>query len=122
MMIVRNQVPWNSMLAVVLIAALPLAAMAQQQRQTEDPPHAARMHEYMQERMERHLDRLAARLEIRASQQDAWKAFAGAVQTLGRHHCDIVDADAALKNFGLGTGCHAGHAAHGAVIHGHSLH
>src|ERR1700758_4187238 len=82
MMIVRNQVPWNSMLAVVLIAALPLAAMAQQQRQTEDPPHAARMHEYMQERMERHLDRLAARLEIRASQQDAWKAFAGAVRAM----------------------------------------
>jgi len=82
MMIVRKQVPWNAMLAVMLIAALPLAAMAQQQREAEDPPHAARMHEYMQERMDRHLDRLAARLEIRASQQDAWKTFAGAVRAM----------------------------------------
>jgi len=77
---VRKQVPWTALLAVVLVAALPLAAMAQQQRETEDPPHAEQMHKYMQERMEKHLDRLAARLEIRASQQEAWKAFASAVR------------------------------------------
>jgi hypothetical protein len=69
-----------ALLATVLLAALPLVSMSQQERDHADPPHAARMHEHMQQMMDRHLDHLAARLEIRASQQDAWKAFAGAVR------------------------------------------
>jgi hypothetical protein len=80
MNVVRRHAPPAAMLATLLLAALPLVSMAQQERDPADPPHAARMHEYMKQGMDRHLDRLAARLEIRASQQDAWKAFASAVR------------------------------------------
>ena len=72
----------HSMLATLLLASLPLASMAQQERDPPDAPHAARMHEYMQQNMQRHLDRLASRLEIRASQQEAWNGFAQAVRGL----------------------------------------
>jgi hypothetical protein len=67
-------------LAVAVLAAAPLVTLAQQEHEPADGPHGARMHEYLEQRMERHLDRLAARLEIRASQQEAWKGFAGAVR------------------------------------------
>jgi len=40
------------------------------------------MHQYLQQSMDRHLDHLAARLEIRASQQEAWKAFSTAVRAM----------------------------------------
>ena len=71
-----------ALLATVLLAALPLVSMSQQAHDQVDPPHAARMHEHMQQMMDRHLDHLAARLEIRASQQEAWKAFAGSVRAM----------------------------------------
>jgi hypothetical protein len=70
------------MMATLLLASLPLASMAQQEYATADPPHEARMHEYMQQGMQRHLDHLASRLEIRASQQEAWNGFAAAVRGL----------------------------------------
>jgi LTXXQ motif family protein len=68
-----------TLVATLLLAAVPLVSMSQQHDRA-DPEHASRMHEHMQEMMDRHLDHLAARLEIRASQQEAWKAFAGAVR------------------------------------------
>jgi hypothetical protein len=68
--------------ATLLLAALPLLSTAQQAHDPADPSHAARMHEYMQQGIDKHLDHLAARLEIRASQQEAWKAFAGAVRSM----------------------------------------
>jgi hypothetical protein len=80
MNVVGRHAPPAAMLATLLLAALPLVSMAQQERDPADPPHAARMHEYMQQGVERHLDHLAARLEIRASQQEAWKSFASAVR------------------------------------------
>jgi len=72
------------LLAPVLMfagATLPSAAMA-------DPPahgpmaqhDPAKMREHMQQHIQRHLDHLAARLEIRASQQQAWNAFASTVR------------------------------------------
>jgi len=80
MNVVRRYAPPAAMLATLLLAAMPLVSMAQQERDPADPPHSARMHEYMQQGVDRHLDRLAARLEIRASQQEAWKSFATAVR------------------------------------------
>jgi hypothetical protein len=69
-----------TLLATILLAAVPLVSMSQQQHSQADAPHEARMHEHMQQMMDRHLDHLAARLEIRASQQEAWKGFAAAVR------------------------------------------
>jgi LTXXQ motif family protein len=82
MNVVRRHAMPATVLATLLLAALPLASMAQQERAPADPPQSARMHEHMQQGMEKHLDHLAARLEIRASQQEAWKGFAGAVRGL----------------------------------------
>ena len=80
MNVVRRHTVPATVLATLLLAALPLASMAQQEHAPADPPESARMNEHMQQGMEKHLDHLAARLEIRASQQEAWKAFAGAVR------------------------------------------
>jgi LTXXQ motif family protein len=80
MNVVRRPAPLATLLATLMLAAVPLVSMAQQQHDRADPPHAERMHEHMQQMMDRHLDHLSARLEIRASQQEAWKAFAGAVR------------------------------------------
>jgi len=80
MNVVRRLAPPVALLATLLLAALPLVSVADQERDGTDPSHAARMHEHMQQMMDRHLDRLAARLEIRASQQEAWKSFASAVR------------------------------------------
>jgi hypothetical protein len=82
MNVVRRDPPLAGILASLLLAALPLVSMAQQQRDPPDPPHSARMHEYMQQGMQKHLDHLASRLEIRASQQDAWTAFSNAVRAM----------------------------------------
>jgi hypothetical protein len=70
----------------LLITASPLRATAQEHPSGKGPDAMEKMHEHMhehmQERMQEHLDHLAARLEIRASQQEAWNAFAGAVKGL----------------------------------------
>ncbi len=100
MNVVRRHATPAAMLATLLLAALPLVSLAQQERDPADPPHAARMHEYMQQGMERHLDHLAARLEIRASQQEAWKAFAGAVRGMvpaAPQEAAAKDLDAAAR-------------------------
>ena len=77
---VRRLATPAALLATVLLAAVPLVSMSQQEHSQADPPHEARMHEHMQMMMDRHLDHLAARLEIRASQQEAWKGFANAAR------------------------------------------
>ncbi|HWY72134.1 MAG TPA: Spy/CpxP family protein refolding chaperone [Burkholderiaceae bacterium] len=85
MNVVRRVAPPAALLATLLLAALALVSIAQRASAADppsDPPHAARVHEYMQQNMQRHLDHLAARLEIRASQQEAWNAFAGAVRAM----------------------------------------
>jgi hypothetical protein len=82
MSVVSGFVARVATLPTLLLAALPLAAMAQQERAPADPPHAARMHEYMEHSVQKHLDHLAARLEIRASQQEAWNGFANAVRAM----------------------------------------
>lgn len=73
----------------LLIAAAPLRAGAQEphERAGGKGPDAMEtmhehMHERMQERMQEHLDHLAARLEIRASQQEAWNTYSSAVKGL----------------------------------------
>jgi hypothetical protein len=76
----RRYAPLAAILPTLLLAALPLASMAQHEAEPADPPHQARMHEYMQQNLQKHLDHLASRLEIRASQQEAWKAFTAAVR------------------------------------------
>jgi protein CpxP len=81
MNVVRRVAPPAAFLATLLLAALSLVGMAQRAN-AADPPHAARAHEYMQQNMQKHLDHLAARLEVRASQQEAWTAFAGAVRAM----------------------------------------
>src|SRR5258706_12101914 len=70
-----------AIVSTVLLAALPLYSGAQQDH-SSSVAHATPMHEHTQERMQKHLDHLAARLEIRASQQEAWSAFATAVRGL----------------------------------------
>jgi hypothetical protein len=79
---VRRPAPLAAMLSTLMLAALPLCSMAQQDHSSPMPAHEAQMHEHMQEGMQKHLDRLAARLEIRASQQEAWSAFATALRGL----------------------------------------
>jgi hypothetical protein len=79
---VRRHASPARILSILMLAALPLVSMAQQQRDPPDPPHSARVHEYMQQGIQKHLDRLASRLEIRASQQEAWNAFSGAVRAM----------------------------------------
>jgi hypothetical protein len=71
-----------SLAALCMAAAYPAAASA-------DPPakppttgmHEDASHEYAQH-IQAHLDALAARLEIKASQESAWQAFAGAFRDL----------------------------------------
>ncbi len=55
------------------------------------------MREHMQARMGQRLDRLAARLEIKASQQDAWAAFRKTVESMSQNRPQrpARDADAA---------------------------
>ena len=79
---VRRYAPLAAILPFLLLAALPLASMAQHERDPADPPHQARTHEYMQQNLQKHLDHLASRLEIRASQQEAWNAFTAAVRAM----------------------------------------
>jgi LTXXQ motif family protein len=79
---VRRYAPLAAILPTLLLAALPLVSMAQQQRDPPGPPHQSRGHEDMQQNLQRHLDHLAARLEIRASQQEAWNAFTTAVRAM----------------------------------------
>ena len=85
MNVVRRVAPPTALLATLLLAALALVSIAQRASAADAPsdrPHAAHAHEYMQQSMDKHLDHLAARLEIRASQQEAWKAFASAVRAM----------------------------------------
>lgn len=111
----RMPARWPALLAAPLLAlglsALPAGAMA-------DPPDegmpahgmsgpggmhgpdAARMHEAMQQRVQRHLDRLSSRLEIRASQEPAWNGFAAAVRAMlpaGPPQRPAADMDAATR-------------------------
>jgi len=79
-------------LAALMAAAVPLCASSQE-KSADKPPMAAmreHMHEHMQEqmqaRMQEHLDHLAARLEIRASQQEAWNGFTAAVKGMAPAH------------------------------------
>jgi LTXXQ motif family protein len=57
------------------------------------PPSAEEMKAHLQ----RHLDKMAGRLEIKASQQGAWAAYAQAIEALGPpgHEPPPPDADAA---------------------------
>lgn len=71
-----------ALLATLVLAAVSPVSIAQQEHDRSDPSHAARMHEHMQQMMDRHLDHLAGRLEIRASQEEAWKGFASAVKAM----------------------------------------
>src|SRR6266404_4085641 len=82
MNVVRRYAPLAALLSTLLLAAVPLVSLAQHERDSADPPKAERMHQYLQQSMDRHLDHLAARLEIRASQQEAWKAFSTAVRAM----------------------------------------
>jgi TATA-binding protein-associated factor Taf7 len=98
---VRRPVRRAAILSALLLAALPLCSMAQQDH-SSSKPHAASMHEHMQEGMQKHLDHLAARLEIRASQQEAWNTFATAVRglapaTLPERPADDLDAAARAR-------------------------
>src|SRR5215831_9160493 len=57
----------------------------------------------------------AAQIGVGQHPPPGGKTFAGAVQALGRHLGDIVDADAALKLLDLGA--RRPHAGHGTMVH-----
>lgn len=89
--------------SAVLVTAVP--AMSQPQGEGHRRGHMmqmteadrAQMRERMQARMSERLDRLAARLEIKASQQDAWEAYKSARASIfqTRPERPARDADAA---------------------------
>lgn len=90
----------------VLLTAAPGAAQAPETRTESSRPgrgaplteaQRAERREWMQARMNQRLDRLAARLEIKASQQDAWNAYRNNVQSMfqDRPARPALDADAA---------------------------
>jgi hypothetical protein len=80
MSVFRRFAPLAAILATLVLAAVPLYSMAQQDHSSSTSAHATAMHAHMQEGIQKHLDGLAARLEIRASQQEAWNAFSTAVR------------------------------------------
>jgi len=99
MNVARIRAPLAALLSAFAFAVLPAYSTAQQQR---DPPmtEGARTHEYMQQKVQKHLDRLASRLEIRASQQEAWNGFAAAVRAMvpdKPHERPAQDLDAAAR-------------------------
>jgi len=96
-----------AVVSALALAALPLCSMAQQEH-APAAGHMDSMHEHMREhmqehmqaRIQEHLDKLAARLEIRASQQEAWSGFAGAVKGMVPampHEPPSKDLDAAAR-------------------------
>jgi hypothetical protein len=104
-----NRTPLARSIAAALLgsAVLVTAVPALSQPQGEGPRGArmsqmtdadrAQMRERMQARMNQRLDRLAARLEIKASQQDAWEAYRKARASIfeARPQRPARDADAA---------------------------
>ena len=87
----------------MLLTAAPAAAQAPETR-TESArtgrgaplteAQRAELRERMQARMNQRLDRLAARLEIKASQQDAWSAYRSTVQSMFQARPQRPDRDA----------------------------
>jgi hypothetical protein len=67
--------------ALVSGAAFAIAARAADAPPGPDSQRGA-MHQHWQEELQAHLDRLAARLEIKASQQNAWQAYSASVRDL----------------------------------------
>ena len=93
----------------VLLTAAPAAAQAPAGEQapetrSESPrfgrgapltdAQRAEMRERMRSRMHQRLDRLAARLEIKASQQDAWDAYRSTVQSMFQSRRERPERDA----------------------------
>jgi hypothetical protein len=82
--------------ATLMVGAAPLGASAQEKPDGSPPMEQMHehmhghmhgdMHEPMEQKMQEHLDHLAARLEIRASQQEAWNGFAAAVKGMAPAH------------------------------------
>ncbi len=69
--------------AIALLPAATFAAEAEHEHGSRHEDMAAHFAQHIQE----HLDSLSARLEIKASQQDAWQAFAGAFrETMTAQH------------------------------------
>lgn len=90
----------TSRLAVIrrgLALALLCAAAGAWAQAPAAPPSEANWQARQQQMMQRRLDRLAQRLEIRASQQDAWQAFASAQRASAAARAPFPgpDADAA---------------------------
>lgn len=79
---------------LALAAAVPAASAATGPGMRELTPE---MQERMQSRMQARLDKMAERLEIKASQQDAWQAYAKVRQEMfnARPQPPAKDADAA---------------------------
>jgi hypothetical protein len=77
----------------VLMGAVAGSAMADQGwHEHEMHGDRAQMAAHMQEHVKARLDRLAGRLEIKASQEQAWEGFAQAVENLFGHKDDKMDA------------------------------
>ena len=90
--------------ATLVATALPAFSQAPGEAGRTPAPRAqmseadrAQMRQRMQARMGQRLDRLAARLEIKASQQDAWAAYRKTVESMlqNRPQRPARDADAA---------------------------
>jgi hypothetical protein len=92
--------------STLLLPTAPMAAQGPEARSESMRPgrgaplteaERAQMLERMQARMNQRLDRLAARLEIKASQQEAWSTYRAAVQSTfqNRPARPAPDADAA---------------------------
>jgi LTXXQ motif family protein len=68
--------------AAIAIPLIALCAPALSQTPPTSTPDMAAKAERMQEHIQARLDRMAERLEIKASQQDAWNAYATVVRSL----------------------------------------
>jgi hypothetical protein len=85
-----------------LIATVPAATYAADAPMRMPPPGDA-MAQQMNKHIQEHLDKLAARLEIKASQEAAWQSFSSAMRDLMASHMEMSRAMA-----------HAGHEQQGA--------
>lgn len=101
---------WRSLAAAgasaVLVAGIGLVSSSAAEPPAGAPGGAAHQHEAtpMEHHLQAHLDRLAERLEIKASQEDVWQKFAASAR-------DAM-ADEAWAEHGHGHDGHEGHDGH----------
>ncbi|MEO6974385.1 MAG: Spy/CpxP family protein refolding chaperone [Gallionella sp.] len=83
--------------AILIATFHSIAIAAPEQKIDRSQMNPEQFHERMHERMQVRLDKLAQRLEIKASQQAVWEDFAKSIETLAEGNAKMPgkDADAA---------------------------